>query len=170
MTRSLQKMMVVTDEIISQLQQDFTQNTSVPTPIQSFIHTQQIEPMDSTSSDFNYVIIQPKEELSTNHGESNSHMGPDIESHGRSAITVSTIQPSLSSHNSSKNIADIGPDPFVQLLDDIRYKREGDYRIILQNTNGIKEFRNSNPDYLPTICALQQAGLDHMCLDETNTA
>ena len=41
-------------------------------------------------------------------------------------------------------------------LDDFRLKHDGDFRFILQNPRGIKEFRNDNPEYLPTMQALKR--------------
>ena len=161
MTRSLRQMLEVTDGIISQLQLDSVQNSLVPAPLLEVIHTSVQESLSSAQSDIDDVITQPPEDTSKDTTDNESQVGLDNDSLG-SFITVTTINSSTTSHTSTKNIMEIGLDPFVQLLDDIRYKREGDYRIILQNTNGIKEFRNSDPDYLPTMRALQQAGSDHM--------
>ena len=61
-----------------------------------------------------------------------STTGLDNDSHDISVMSVTAITSTPSNNTASKTIIDIGPDPFIQLLDDIRYKREGDYRIILQ--------------------------------------
>ena len=54
------------------------------------------------------------------------------------------------------------------MYDDVRQKKERDYRVVLQNTNGIKEFRDSDLDYYPTMRALNNTGADLISLVETN--
>ena len=44
-----------------------------------------------------------------------------------------------------KHINEVTPGLFDALFDDVRYKNEGDYRIVLQNTNGIKESMSLTP-------------------------
>ena len=53
-------------------------------------------------------------------------------------------------------------------MDDFRSKHEGDFRLVLQNTRGIKEFKNSDPEYFPTVQALREGQCDLMCFVETN--
>ena len=53
---------------------------------------------------------------------------------------------------------------FDSLLDDVRYKNKNDYRVILQNTNGIHEFRDTDPDYYPTMRAINNTGADLISL------
>ena len=55
-------------------------------------------------------------------------------------------------------------------LDDFRYKHEGDFWIILQNPRGIKEFRDQDPEYFPTMFALKEGHSDLLCFPETNVA
>lgn len=58
---------------------------------------------------------------------------------------------------------------FQEMLDDIRHKQPGDYRLALQNTRGMKEFKEKDPEYVSTITALQGAQSDLLCFVETNT-
>ena len=53
-------------------------------------------------------------------------------------------------------------------LDDFRLKDEGDYRILIQNPRGIKEFRDNDPEYYPTMLAMQEGQCDFMGFVETN--
>ena len=47
---------------------------------------------------------------------------------------------------------------FDTLLDDVSFKHDQNYRLILQNVNGIKEFHEKKLDYYPTLRALQRIG------------
>ena len=55
-------------------------------------------------------------------------------------------------------------------LDDFSLKHDGDFRFILQNPRGIKEFRDNDPEYFPTMVALQEDHCDLLCFSETNVA
>ena len=70
--------------------------------------------------------------------------------------------------NGTVHIHDSSSRIFDTLLDDVSFKQDQNYRIILQNVNGIKEFHEKDPDYYPTLRALQRVGADHLCLVETN--
>ena len=53
--------------------------------------------------------------------------------------------------------------------DDISEKLSHNFRFTLQNTRGIKEFKDKDPKYVPTMTALKEAGADMLCFVETNT-
>ena len=55
------------------------------------------------------------------------------------------------------------------MYDEIRYKTQNHFRCILQNTRSIKEFKQNDPECLPTMTAMKEAGNDMMCFVETNT-
>ena len=134
-----------------------------PSPSQTdhmLLHTQPETPEQNShhSSELQSKIVLTEDLVPP---ENTSLMTPNVDQ--------STITKTTTSSNSKKNINDIGHNIFDQLLDDVRNKNNGDYRIVLQNTNGIKEFRETDPDYYPTMRALQKAGADHLCLIETNT-
>ena len=56
-----------------------------------------------------------------------------------------------------------------KMYDDIGFKTDNHFRLILQNTRGIHEFKQNDPEYFPTMTALKEAGADIMCFVETNT-
>ena len=64
-----------------------------------------------------------------------------------STYTTGTVQ----IHESGNRI-------FDTLLDDVSFKHDQNYRLILQNVNGIKEFHEKKLDYYPTLRALQWTG------------
>ena len=113
-------------------------------------------------------LTQPELDIFPTQSGNSSVQSPGTEMSHTTNTSTASIHTNASSRLTS-NINQITPDFFNSVLDDVRYKQEGDYRIILQNTNGIKEFRDNDPDYLPTIRALQLAGADHISLVETNT-
>ena len=83
-----------------------------------------------------------------------------------SVITLPT-----STHNSSCNISDALDKAENSLyLDDFRLKHDGDFRLILQNPRDIKEFRDEDPEYLPTMLAFKEGQCDLLCFVETNVA
>ena len=53
-------------------------------------------------------------------------------------------------------------------LDTITAKREGDFRLFLQNPNSIKIFQDKDPEYLPSIETIKENEADVICLPETN--
>lgn len=132
MTRSLQQMMEVTDNIITSLQQEYNSPPTIQVPIPQIIHTHTSNLTASAHTEEDDVLTQPLD-ISTQVPEDQmSTTGLDNDSHDISVMSVTAITSTPSNNTASKTIIDIGPDPFIQLLDDIRYKREGDYRIILQ--------------------------------------
>ena len=81
--------------------------------------------------------------------------------------TVKTIPPSQNSRNCTINLAH-GKLEHSKYLDDFRLKHEGDYRILIQNPRGIKEFCDHDPEYYPTMLAMQEGQCDFMGFAETN--
>lgn len=71
------------------------------------------------------------------------------------STTVKTVEPSTSLQECTidKTLENMKN---CLYLDDFRLKHDGDFRFILQNPRGIKEFRNDNPEYLPTMQALKR--------------
>ena len=55
-------------------------------------------------------------------------------------------------------------------IDDFRLKHDGDFRLILQNPRGIKEFRDEDPECLPAMMALKEGQCGLLCFVETNVA
>ena len=55
-------------------------------------------------------------------------------------------------------------------LDNFRLKHEGDFRFILQNPRDIKDFRDNDPEYFPTMVALQEGHCGLLCFSEANAA
>ena len=86
-----------------------------------------------------------------------------------SGSTVRTLQ--SSSTKSSCKIKDIHYHVTNSLfMDDFRNKHEGDFRFVLQNPRGIKELKDSDPEYYPTVQALREGQCDLMCFAETNVS
>ena len=84
-----------------------------------------------------------------------------------SASTVRSIQ---SSQNSKCCTIDLASSKIERskYLDDFRCKHAGDFRIIVQNPRGIKEFRDHDPEYYPTMLAMKEGQCDLMGFVETN--
>ena len=84
-----------------------------------------------------------------------------------STETVRTIVPSQISQSCTiHNVEDHMNNS--NYLDNFRAKHDGDYRLILQNPRGIKEFRDNDPEYFPTMNTLREGQSDLMCFVETN--
>ena len=54
------------------------------------------------------------------------------------------------------------------LVDQLGVKQMGDFRIVVQNPNGVKIYQDSDPEYLPSIESLKNADVDMVYLAETN--
>ena len=80
-----------------------------------------------------------------------------------------------SDNNSDLNSVNIN-NLHALLQDDISYlnsdvitiKNPSDFRIVLQNPNGIKVYEDKDPEYLPSIETLKDHHADAICLPETN--
>ena len=86
-----------------------------------------------------------------------------------STSNVSVTSLPRSENSSTQNIDIIKQNMENSLfLDSFSSKHDGDFRLILQNPRGIKEFRDKDPEYLPTMQALRAGQADLMCFVETN--
>ena len=173
MTKSLNEMMNTTEQLILSLQNDTrSSHVTAPPQIPEFVHT-------GNSTESSNTEVTPNNEpkalsQATSSSENDSLLSPtsaglpysDDFGTINSDTSITTISRAT---RQEQHINEITPGLFDSLLDDIQYKNEGDYRIVMQNTNGIKEFHESDPDYYPTMRAIQKSGADHICLVETNT-
>lgn len=136
LTRSLNEMMSTTAEIINVLQQNnnlLNNHTVADIPAE----------ICTTTSSRTRILTQPEIPASNHVDQTQADIEESfsLSSEPRPFPAASTTSSSTTSQNehNSAHIDHITPDYFTPLLDDIRYKTEGDYRIVLQNTNGISK-------------------------------
>ena len=141
------------------------------------IHTQPISPSPSVeqgpsprgeqqqssgSSHASQLIPQPEE------GASNEYTP--------AASIKTTSSSSANSNNTSvsntlvniNNLGHIFNDNDMFNMDSIKHKNDNDFRLILQNPNGIAVYKNGDPEYLPSMESFKQHQADLICLSETN--
>ena len=155
--KSMTEMMSQSDQILQQLHNADLPPTEViiqPDRLNdAFSRASQNAPcaheFDSNSDESSTLIIRPTPSVSD--------------------ISLQNSTGSFQSTRSILHIHETNNRIFDTLLDDVQTKHDQNYRIVMQNVNGIKEFHQKDPDYYPTLRALQRAGADHLCLVETNT-
>jgi len=122
-------------------------NASIITPKASSLASPQDNTDDDESSD-----VTPRPERSTRSFNDDHSSRPEEEG----VIMINNLEPIFLKELNNT------------LVDNLGSKAQDDFRIILQNPNGIRVYHDNDPEYLPSIETLKEAEVDMFCLTETN--
>ena len=66
------------------------------------------------------------------------------------------------------NLENVFNDIDLHNMDSIKFKHDNDFRLILQNPNGIAVYKHGDPEYLPSMESFKNVQAEVICLSETN--
>ena len=178
LTQDLDEISALTEQLTQQsesmsedIQLIATQNTSLRNMVENISHMSTSSNLDIRSLQTPRPYDDASREDRTLDLETQS-ITSDITPHPDHANTEPAALPKTSPVLETITINNLGSTLLKEinntLVDTLNDKIPGDFRIILQNPNGIRVYHDNDPEYLPSIESFKKAEADMFCLPETN--